>query len=114
LSETYTATGTNPDHLRAQSLIFNNSTLNAYTTYNLNLHVDHAFKFMLGVNRVTSTTEWQSSQINSLTDYFQSPFNFGNGTQLVAGDKAWEAQLGYFGRVNYAYKNKYCWKEIYV
>src|SRR5690606_42081808 len=28
-------------------------------------------------------------------------------SQTGGGDAAWESQLGYFGRVNYAYQNKY-------
>ena len=59
--------GSNPDHIARTITNFYNSTLNAYTTYNLNVNEDHAFKFILGVNRVTATTEWQSSQITSLT-----------------------------------------------
>jgi TonB-linked SusC/RagA family outer membrane protein len=105
--ETYTALGTNPDHFARTATNFFSHTINAYTTYNLNVKEDHAFKFLLGVNRVTAQTEWQSSQITNLLDINNPQFSFGTGTQTVSGDKLWEAQLGYFGRINYAYKNKY-------
>ena len=107
LSETYTPFGSNPDHIARSISNFYNSTLNAYTTYNLNMHEDHAFKFILGVNRVTATTETQFSQITGLTDITNPQFSFAGGTQTAGGDKFWESQLGYFGRVNYAFRNKY-------
>jgi TonB-linked SusC/RagA family outer membrane protein len=103
----YTAPGSNPDHYARTLTNFNNSTINAYTTYNLNLKQDHAFKFMLGVNRVTANTDWQSGQITNLSNIDNPQFNFGTGVHTVDAAKFWEAQLGYFGRVNYAYKNKY-------
>jgi len=103
----YTAAGSNPDHFYRSSENFFSHTINAYTTYNLNLKDDHAFKFILGLNRVAATTESQFSQITNLIDITNPQFNYGIGTQTVGGDKFWESQLGYFGRVNYAFRNKY-------
>jgi TonB-linked SusC/RagA family outer membrane protein len=105
--ETYTAVGTNPDHFARTATNFFSHTINAYTTYNLNVKEDHSFKFLLGLNRVTAQTEWQSSQITTLLDINNPQFSFGTGTPTIGGDKIWEAQLGYFGRINYAFKNKY-------
>ncbi|HKZ67662.1 MAG TPA: SusC/RagA family TonB-linked outer membrane protein [Chitinophagaceae bacterium] len=105
--DAYTAAGSNPDHFARTVENFFSHTINAYTTYGLNLNDDHAFKFILGINRVTATTEWQSSQITNLIDITNPQFDFGIGTQTVDGDKRWESQLGYFGRINYAFKNKY-------
>jgi hypothetical protein len=96
--DTYTALGSNPDHFYRSATNFFSHTINAYTTYSLNLKDDHAFKFLLGVNRVSATTEWQSSQITSLSNIDNPQFSFGTGTQTVDGDKTWESQLGYFGR----------------
>jgi TonB-linked SusC/RagA family outer membrane protein len=103
----YTGPGANPDHIGRTAENFNSHTINAFTTYNLNLKEDHAFKFIAGINRVTATTEYQVSQITNLTDILNPQFNFGIGTQTTSGDKLWESQLGYFGRVNYAFKNRY-------
>lgn len=105
--QTYTAAGSNPDHFARTVTSFFSHTINAYTTYSLNLKEDHAFKFILGLNRVAATTEWQTSQITALSDIYNPQFSFGTGTQTVSGGKSWEAQLGYFGRVNYAFRNKY-------
>lgn len=105
--DTYTALGSNPDHFARTETNFFSHTINAYTTYTQTFREDHSFKFMLGVNRVTAQTEWQSSQITTLSDINNPQFNYGTGTQTIAGDKTWEGQLGYFGRLNYAFKNKY-------
>lgn len=107
-NDMYTALGSNPDHLFRQVTDFSSSTINAFTTYNLNLNTNHQFKFILGVNRVAANTEWQSQQVNQLTDINNPQFNFAVGSPpIVYGDKTWESQLGYFGRVNYAFKDKY-------
>jgi TonB-linked SusC/RagA family outer membrane protein len=105
--ETYTALGSNPDHFYRRATNFFSHTINAVTTYNLKLKEDHAFKFLLGINRVTSTNEWQSSQINQLLDINNPQIPFGTLNPTVDGNKSWESQLGYFGRVNYAFQNKY-------
>jgi TonB-linked SusC/RagA family outer membrane protein len=106
-NETYTAPGSNPDHLYRSSENFYSHTINAYSTYNLNIKDDHVFKFLLGINRVTATTEWQSSQITSLLNINNPQFPFGTGIEDVNGGKSWEGQIGYFGRINYAFQNKY-------
>lgn len=105
--ETYTAPGSNPDHIARTVTNFFSHTINAYSTYNWNFKEDHAFKFLLGINRVTAQTEWQTSQITGLLDINNPQFNFGTGTQTIDGGKGWESQLGYFGRINYAFRNKY-------
>lgn len=105
--QTYTGVGATPDHYARTVTSFFSHTINAYTTYSLNLKEDHAFKFILGMNRVTATTESQSSQITALSDIYNPQFAFGTGVQTTSGTKGWEAQLGYFGRVNYAFKNRY-------
>lgn len=106
--ETYTGTGSSPDHIFRQVTNFYSGTINAFTTYNLNLNEDHNLKFILGLNQVASTNEWQSQQQNQLTDINNPQFNFAVGAPpIIEGDKTWESQLGYFGRINYSFKNTY-------
>lgn len=106
--DTYTGLGSNPDHIFRQVTNYYSTTLNAFTTYNLDLNNDNHFKFILGLNRVAATTEWQSQQQNQLTDINNPQFNFAVGTPpIIFGNKFWESQLGYFGRINYAFANKY-------
>ncbi|MDQ7949013.1 MAG: TonB-dependent receptor [Pedobacter sp.] len=104
---TYTANGSTPDHFYRYSENYYNHTINAFTTYNWNLNANNNFKFIAGINRVVSTTEFNWSQITNLTDITNPQYGLGVGTVTAGADKFWEGQLGYFGRVNYAFKNKY-------
>ncbi|WEK21593.1 MAG: TonB-dependent receptor [Candidatus Pedobacter colombiensis] len=104
---TYTAPGSNPDHFRRQSSNFYRHTINAYTTYKLDLDKNHHFKYILGLNRVTDKSADQYTQITNLLDITNPQFSYGSGTLTGGGGSYWEAQLGYFGRVNYSFKDKY-------
>lgn len=103
----YTAAGSNPDHFYRSAENFLRHTINAVTTYSLKLNENNDFKFMAGLERVAETTEFNYTQITNLTDIVNPQFDFGVGTVTGGGDKFWQARLGYFGRVNYAFKNKY-------
>jgi TonB-linked SusC/RagA family outer membrane protein len=103
----YTAHGANPDHIyrNVQNAVTN--TMNVYTTYNLRLKDTHAFKFMVGMNRVTYDAKNNWSQITDLADITDPQFGKAVGTQTSGGNTYWDAQLGFFGRLNYAFKDKY-------
>lgn len=103
----YTAHGANPDHIYRNVLNGVTNTLNIFTTYNLKLKEDHAFKFMLGVNRVAYDAKSNWSQKTDLADIINPQFGKAVGTMTSGGDTFWEAQLGYFGRINYAFRDKY-------
>lgn len=104
----YTAPGANPDHIIRQATNFRSSTINAFSTYNLGIGEDHNFKFILGMNSYAAQNSWQSQQQNQLTDIHNPQFNFAVGTPpIISANNTWESQLGYFGRINYAFKNKY-------
>lgn len=107
LSHTYTAPGSNPDHIYKLSQNTYKHTVNAFTTYNLDLENGHHFKFMLGLNRITDDWSDHYTQVTNLTDIVNPQFGYGIGTWTGGGGTYWESQLGYFGRVNYAYRNKY-------
>ncbi len=47
------------------------------------------------------------SQTTMLVDYENPQFDLAYGTQTTSGGEYWESQLGFFGRVNYNYKEKY-------
>ncbi len=103
----YTAHGANPDHVYRNVLTGVTNTLNLFTTYNLNLKEDHAFKFMLGMNRVAYDGKNNWSQQTDLADITDPQFGKAVGTMTSGGNTYWEAQLGYFGRINYAFRDKY-------
>ncbi|GGH08660.1 hypothetical protein GCM10011418_06230 [Sphingobacterium alkalisoli] len=106
-NDPYTAAGGVPDHIYLRSENEYKSTLNAFTTYNLNLNSDHDFKFIAGINLVAGRGLFHESQKTNLLDIDNPQFNLATGTQTSGGGEYWDSQLGYFGRVNYAYKNKY-------
>lgn len=105
--ETYTAAGSNPDHIYryASNSQWNTITLN--TTYDLDIANDHKFKFMVGINRVGYKISSNWSQKAELIDITNPQFDLATGLQTSGGGANWESQLGFFGRLNYNYKEKY-------
>ncbi len=103
----YTAPGGNPDHVYARSAYEYKHTLNAFTTYNLNLEQGHDFKFMLGTNIVSDYGKYNWTQKTNLLDLNNPQFDLASGVVTGSGGTYWTSQVGFFGRVNYAYKNKY-------
>ena len=107
VNSTYTGVGANPDHIYRISQNDQWNTINLNTTYEMSLNDIHKFKFMLGMNSVAYNYENNWSQITQLVDYSNPQFNLATGVQTTGGNKYWESQQGYFGRVNYNFKDKY-------
>lgn len=86
-----------------------NNTFNAYSTYRLRIGKDneHAFKFMLGMNRVTNKWAGYTGKKTGLIDQNNPQFDLASGDQFFDGSKDWESQLGFFGRINYAFADRY-------
>ena len=105
--EEYTPHGSNPDHIYRKSSGARRHTFNATTDYNWQINDDNNFKFLLGMNLVTYDYEDNWSQITDLTDITNPQFDLAVGTQTASGNQKWEGQMGYFGRINYNYKEKY-------
>lgn len=86
-----------------------NNTFNAYSTYRLRIGKDneHAFKFMLGMNRVTNKWAGHTGKKTGLIDLNNPQFDLASGDQFFDGSKDWESQLGFFGRINYAFADRY-------
>jgi TonB-linked SusC/RagA family outer membrane protein len=62
---------------------------------------------MLGMNQVGWKYGYNWSQTTQLVDYSNPQFDLAYGTQTTSGGEYWESQLGFFGRINYSYKEKY-------
>ncbi len=107
VNSTYTGVGANPDHIYRITQNDQWNTINLNTTYEMSLNDIHKFRFMLGMNSVAYNYENNWSQITQLVDYSNPQFNLATGVQTTGGNKYWESQLGYFGRVNYNFKDKY-------
>jgi len=105
---TYSSTtGSTPDNVYRATQNNQRSTINLYSTYDWTLQESHVFKFMVGMNRVGYKTAYNWSQAAQLVDITSPQFNLASGTQTAGGDRDWESQLGFFGRVNYNFQGKY-------
>jgi len=83
-------------------------TINAFSTYNLQLADAHEFKFMLGTNIVAYDVISHSATVrNFLINPNNPQFQWATGERTVSGGNAWESQVGFFGRLNYAFRDKY-------
>lgn len=87
----------------------NKNTINLYSTYNLNLGAEkeHAFKFMAGLNSVSYDYNSTFAKRTGLFVTENPLLDFADGAQSVNEGKYWDSQLGVFGRINYAFNNKY-------
>jgi TonB-linked SusC/RagA family outer membrane protein len=104
---TYTAVGSNPDHVYRYSKNDKWNTINLKTTYDMNIGDVHKINYMLGMNRVAWQNAYNWSQTTQLIDYTNPQFDLAYGTQTTSGGEYWESQLGFFGRLNYSFKDKY-------
>ena len=105
--DTYTAVGSNPDHVYRRAENSTRNTMNLFSTYDLSLMDDHQFRFMLGMNMVAYEEAYNWSQTTQLIDYNNPQFDLAYGTQTTSGGEDWESQLGFYGRLNYNFKEKY-------
>ena len=103
----YTANGSGIDHVYARAAYEYKHTFNAFTTYNLKLQEDHDFKFMAGTNVVANNGKYNWTQKTNLLDLSNPQFDLASGLVTGGGGTYWDSQVGFFGRINYAYKNKY-------
>ncbi len=103
----YTSKGGGIDHIRQSSSHAHRNTINATTTYDLNIAEDHNFKFMLGLNSVGYQSESVWAQKTYLMDVTNPQFSLAIGTMTNGGDWSWSSTLGYFARINYNCKEKY-------
>ncbi|MCI7310651.1 MAG: TonB-dependent receptor [Prevotella sp.] len=86
-----------------------NNTFNLYTTYRLRLgkNQEHSLKWMLGMNRVANQWNSHTGRKTNLIEQSNPQFDLATGEQFVEGQKNWESQLGYFGRFNYSFADRY-------
>lgn len=106
-NDTYTSVGGNPDHVYRYVKNDQWNTINLYTTYDLNFNDEQNFRFMAGMNRVGYKYAYNWSQVTQLADYSNPQFDLATGTQTTSGGEYWDSQLGFFGRVNYNFREKY-------
>jgi TonB-linked SusC/RagA family outer membrane protein len=103
----YTSSGSSPDLVYRDSYVSRRNTFNGTTSYDLAIGKNHKIKPMLGFNIVGYENEGNWSQITKLMDYSNPQFPLATGTQTASGGYDWSSTAGFFGRVNYSYKDRY-------
>lgn len=103
----YNANGTSGSYISRKSLSSKRNTFNVYSTYDLKIGEPHVFKFMAGLNSVTSDYKSHTAKKNDLFDFENPQFDFATGAKDVDGTANWDGLIGFFGRINYAFDNKY-------
>ena len=101
------------DYTSSYDLIYQDSftstrqTWNVTTDYTLNIANAHNLRFMLGMNSVDYKYTGVWGQRKDLLDISNPQFALATGTQTSGGDASWSSTLGFFGRINYNYKERY-------
>ena len=85
----YNSSGPGASQVGYQNKSVDNNTFNIYTTYNLQLGAEkeHAFKFMVGMNRVTSKWSSHKGWKTNLIDLTNPQFPLASGDQFIEGDR---------------------------
>ncbi len=104
---TYTAAGSSPDHIYRSTENANRHTINVRSDYNWKINENHTINAMVGMSSVAYDEESHWAQKTTLFDISNPQFDLATGTQTSGGAFAWESQLGFYGRINYNYKEKY-------
>jgi len=101
------------DYTSSYDLIYQDSftstrqTWNVTTDYTLNIADAHHFHFLLGMNSVDYKYTGVWGQRRDLLDINNPQFDLAIGTQTSGGSASWNSTLGFFGRINYNYKERY-------
>lgn len=81
--------------------------VNLYGKYKASIG-DHNFDVLLGFNKENEKYEYFTAFRNSLIDPTTPTFNLATGENFTIADNYWDwAVVGYFGRFNYNYKERY-------
>lgn len=83
-----------------------NLTTNIVATYSKRWG-DHDFKVMGGSNLEKSEYEYYWAQRKGLLDPEKPELNMATGDQTTSSSHTWWSVAGFFGRINYAYKDRY-------
>lgn len=90
------------DRGRTQMLVSN-----LVATYSKKIKEDHDFKFMLGSNLEKNQYTYITAKRMNLLDPSKPELSLGTGDQTVGSEHTHWAVAGFFGRVNYAFKDRY-------
>ncbi|CAL1517120.1 TonB-dependent receptor [Chitinophaga sp. MM2321] len=83
------------------------NTFNLYATYNKKLGQDHQLKFIAGVNAEDVDTLGFGAYHRNPLDPSKAEIPLASGDYLADGSHLSNAYAGFFGRINYNYKDKW-------
>lgn len=97
----------NQSNIYNKTLLSKRHTFNAFSTYQTKFNEEHDFKFMVGTN--ITAYNWNDVWARKfyLINEENPQFNFATGLAEDGGDANWDSQVGFFGRANYVFKDKY-------
>ena len=95
------------DFIYQDSFTSERQTWNVTTDYDLNIADAHDFRFMLGMNAVDYRYTGVWGKTMGLLNINNPQFALATGTQTTGGSASWSSTLGFFGRINYNYKERY-------
>ena len=96
----------NEDYTREKSTWSKRQVGKAYTTYNKQIK-GHSLKLMAGTDIEYFEDRFQYSEAQGLMLPSKPELNLTTGTQFADGYPTHWSTLGFFGRLNYSYKDKY-------
>jgi TonB-linked SusC/RagA family outer membrane protein len=82
------------------------NTYNGYVTYE-NKFGSHSFKVMTGTNIEDAEYIYLSAKRSGVYDFEKGEVNLAGGDQSASSNHSWWSVAGFFGRVNYSFKDKY-------
>lgn len=82
------------------------NTFNGFITYDKKLG-NHSFKVMGGTNIEDAEYIYLSAKRNGVFDFEKGEVNLAGGDQTTGSNHSWWSIAGFFGRLNYSFKDKY-------
>ena len=82
------------------------NTYNGYVTYDKTVG-DHSFKVMSGTNVEDANYVYLAAKRSGVYDFDKGEVNLAGGDQSALSNHSWWSVAGFFGRMNYSFKNKY-------
>lgn len=82
------------------------NSYNGYITYEERIS-DHSFKLMTGTNIEDAEYIYLSAKRNGVYDFDKGEVNLAGGDQTATSNHSWWSVAGFFGRINYSFKDKY-------
>ncbi|WP_121356123.1 SusC/RagA family TonB-linked outer membrane protein [Flavisolibacter nicotianae] len=83
------------------------NTVRGFATYNADLGKAHSLKFITGTDIEVFENGYQRAERRTLLNPDMGQPNLATGDQFVGSSARQWATRGYFGRINYAFQNKY-------